>query len=116
MDLVAKSGLGKSKVIVLTTHTTKKGEPKVKSNKFYSNYSNINTHFWILINKIVGKCTLPLTGSQCVDLIITEKCVFEVNKGEGLVLIEIDAGLKIKDITASTGCLFKVKIQNKYIL
>jgi 3-oxoacid CoA-transferase len=43
-------------------------------------------------------------------LIITEKCVFKVNKGEGLVLIEIDAGLEIKDITASTGCHFKVKI------
>ncbi len=38
MDLVAKSGVGKSKVIVLTTHTSKNGEPKVILNKFYLNY------------------------------------------------------------------------------
>ena len=43
-----------------------------------------------------------------VDLIITEKCVFEVNKEEGLTLIEIADGVEIPDILNSTGCEFKV--------
>lgn len=51
---------------------------------------------------------LPLTGSKVVDLIITEKCVFEVNKEEGLTLIEIADGVEIPDILNSTGCEFKV--------
>ncbi len=51
---------------------------------------------------------MPLTGEKCVDLIITEKCVFEVNKEEGLILIEIGEGLEITDIQKSTGCDFKV--------
>jgi 3-oxoacid CoA-transferase len=51
---------------------------------------------------------LPLTGAKCVDLIITDKCVFEVNKEEGLTLIEIAEGVQIPDILNSTGCDFKV--------
>lgn len=81
MDLVAS----KSKVIVLTTHTSKNGEPK-----------------------IVRNCTLPLTGSKCIDTIITEKCVFNVDPEEGLTLIELADGVEIKDITNSTACTFKV--------
>ena len=51
---------------------------------------------------------MPLTGSKVVDLIITEKCVFEVNKEDGLTLIEIAEGADIADILSSTGCEFKV--------
>ena len=51
---------------------------------------------------------MPLTGSKVADLIITEKCVFEVNKEEGLTLIEIAEGVEIPDIISSTGCEFKV--------
>lgn len=51
---------------------------------------------------------MPLTGSRCVDLIITDKCVFEVNKEEGLTLIEIAEGVEIPDILNSTGCEFKI--------
>jgi 3-oxoacid CoA-transferase len=51
-----------------------------------------------------------LTGAKCVDLIITEKCVFEVNKEEGLTLIEIAEGVDVADILNSTGCEFKVKL------
>jgi len=51
---------------------------------------------------------LPLTGSKVVDLIITEKCVFEVNKETGLTLIEIAEGVEIPDILNSTECEFKV--------
>ena len=51
---------------------------------------------------------MPLTASKVADLIITEKCVFEVNKEEGLTLIEIAEGVGIPDIISSTGCEFKV--------
>ena len=56
----------------------------------------------------MSECNLPLTGAKCVDLIITEKCVFEVNKEEGLVLVELAEGIEMIDILNSTGCEFKV--------
>jgi 3-oxoacid CoA-transferase B subunit len=84
MDLV---GTGKSRVIVLTTHTNKNGAPK-----------------------ILPVCTLPLTGYRVVDTIITEQAVFKVDKREGLTLIEIADNVKIADLTKNTGCEFKVKI------
>ena len=83
MDLVATN----SQCIILMTHTSKDGEPK-----------------------IVKDCSLPLTGSKCVDLIITEKCVFNVDKEIGLTLIELADGVTIKDLMSTTACSFKVKI------
>ncbi|XP_050535567.1 succinyl-CoA:3-ketoacid-coenzyme A transferase, mitochondrial [Daktulosphaira vitifoliae] len=80
MDLVSAPN---TKVIVAMEHTTKDGSPKILPN-----------------------CTLPLTGSQCVDKIITEKCVFEVDPQNGLTLVEIAEGVEIIDILQSTGCEF----------
>ena len=51
---------------------------------------------------------MPLTGAKVVDLIITEKCVFEVNKNDGLTLVEVAEGVEVADILNSTGCEFKV--------
>lgn len=82
MDLV---GCSSARVVVLMEHTAKDGD-----------------------HKILNECNLPLTGAKCVDLIITEKCVFEVNKEEGLTLIELAEGVEIVDILDSTGCEFKV--------
>ncbi|KAK7934262.1 hypothetical protein WMY93_005158 [Mugilogobius chulae] len=59
-------------------------------------------------HKILDKCSLPLTGKQCVDRIITEKAVFDVDKAKGLTLIEIWEGLTPDDIKACTGTDFEV--------
>uniref|UniRef100_A0A665X858 Succinyl-CoA:3-ketoacid-coenzyme A transferase n=1 Tax=Echeneis naucrates TaxID=173247 RepID=A0A665X858_ECHNA len=59
-------------------------------------------------HKILDKCSLPLTGKQCVDRIITEKAVFDVDKTKGLTLIEVWEGLTPDDIKACTGTHFEV--------
>lgn len=86
MDLVSAPG---AKVVVTMEHTAK------------------GTH------KILDKCTLPLTGKNVVDTIITEKCVFKVDKENGLTLIELADGVKPEEIVESTGCEFKVSIQKE---
>jgi len=82
MDLVAAPG---TKVVVAMEHTAKGG-----------------TH------KILEECSLPLTGKQCVDLIITEKAVFEVDAEQGLTLTEIGEGVTVQEVVDATGCMFKV--------
>ncbi|KAJ8260742.1 hypothetical protein COCON_G00164650 [Conger conger] len=82
MDLVANAA---TKVVVTMEHSAKGGK-----------------------HKILEKCTLPLTGKQCVDRIITEKAVFDVDKNKGLTLIEIWEGLTPDDIRACTGAEFEV--------
>jgi 3-oxoacid CoA-transferase len=81
MDLVS----GVKRVVVLMEHNAKDGTPKIRT-----------------------ECELPLTGKQVVDLIITDLCVFKVNKGEGLVLIELNDGVSLADVKAKTGCAFAV--------
>ncbi len=55
---------------------------------------------------------MPLTGKAVVDVIITEKCVFQVNAETGLTLIEIADGYTKDDIIKSTGCSINVNILN----
>ncbi|HEY2624465.1 MAG TPA: CoA-transferase, partial [Dyella sp.] len=81
MDLVS----GVRRVVVLMEHTAKDGSPKIKDN-----------------------CDLPITGKQVVDLIITDLCVFQVEKGKGLTLIELQDGVTLDDVKAKTGCSFAV--------
>ncbi len=52
--------------------------------------------------KILKKCRLPLTAQGQVDLIITEMCVIEVRKGQGLFVTEIHPEFKKEDIIAAT--------------
>nr|XP_003707514.1 PREDICTED: succinyl-CoA:3-ketoacid coenzyme A transferase 1, mitochondrial [Megachile rotundata] len=82
MDLVSAAS---TKVVVTMEHKARNGSPK-----------------------IVKNCTLPVTGQQCVDLIITDMAVFEVIKGEGLRLTEIAPNVDISEIVSSTGCEFSV--------
>lgn len=84
MDLVSSKAAG-TRIVVTMEHVAKGNKPKIKK-----------------------ECTLPLTGERCVDLIITEKCVFEVDEKKGLTLVEIADGLKVDDITSSTACPFEV--------
>ena len=58
--------------------------------------------------KILNKCALPLTGKNVVDLIITELGVFEINKTDGLTLIEHAPGVSIDDIKSKTEASFKI--------
>ena len=74
MDLVA----GAENVIVITTHTDKKGGAK-----------------------ILKKCSLPLTAYKRVKWIITELAVIE-STAEGLVLREVNAESSVEEVVAKT--------------
>jgi 3-oxoacid CoA-transferase subunit B len=51
--------------------------------------------------KIVNECSLPLTGRQVVDRIITDLAVIDVTP-EGLVLREVVAGATVDDVAEAT--------------
>jgi len=79
MDLVS----GVRRVVVLMEHVAKKKDGTVE-------------------HKIVPECTLPLTGRGVVDRIITDLGVMDVTP-DGLVLIELAAGVSEDEIRAATG-------------
>lgn len=60
--------------------------------------------------KILEECSLPLTGHNVVDRIITEMAVFDCDKkgGTGLTLVEIAPGVTVADVQTATGCDFNV--------
>ncbi len=58
-------------------------------------------------SKIVNECTLPLTSAACVDVIITEMAVFEVQP-EGLILKELFHPYLVEDVINKTDCEFRI--------
>ncbi len=82
MDLVA----GVKRVVVVMEHIAK-GQPK-----------------------LLHHCTLPLTGSGVVDLIITDLAVFDVDKKNrtGLKLLRLADGVTLDEIKAKTEAKFSV--------
>ncbi len=75
MDLVA----GVKRVVVVMDHTSKAGDPK-----------------------LLHECSLPLTGRQVVDMVITNLGVFEIERGKGMTLVELAPGVSVEDVKAST--------------
>ncbi|MDE1149164.1 MAG: 3-oxoacid CoA-transferase subunit B [Azospirillaceae bacterium] len=60
--------------------------------------------------KILKACTLPLTGTKVVDMIVTDLGVFAVDKegGSGLTLVEVAPGVTVDEIKQKTEAEFKV--------
>lgn len=67
------------RVIALTTHTDRSGNPK-----------------------LVSRCTLPLTAAGCVARVLTEMAVIDVTP-QGFALREIAEGLDPATVAAATG-------------
>ncbi len=82
MDLVA----GVKRVVVVMEHANKAGE-----------------------SKVLKSCSLPLTGAGCVDLIITDLCVFRVDRAgqEGMTLIELAPGVGLDEVKTKTEASFR---------
>jgi len=83
MDLVS----GVKKVVVMMEHCARDGSPK-----------------------ILPECTLPITGKNVVDLLVTDKAVFEVDAEKGLTLVEISPFSSLEEIRETTGCEFETRL------
>jgi len=84
MDLVA----GVKKIIVVMEHNAKDGSPK-----------------------FIPACTLPLTGKNVVDMIVTDIAVFQrPDKTSAFKLIEIAPGVSVDDVRAKTTAHFEVAV------
>ncbi|WP_041685387.1 3-oxoacid CoA-transferase subunit B [Erythrobacter litoralis] len=84
MDLVA----GVKKIIVVMDHTSKAGDPK-----------------------FIPECTLPLTGTNVVDMIITNLGVFHrVDHDSPFRLIELAEGVTADEVAASTTAKYEVAL------
>jgi 3-oxoacid CoA-transferase subunit B len=82
MDLVA----GVKRVVVIMDHASKSGEPK-----------------------LLHKCSLPLTGTACVDRIITNLGVFDIDD-RGMSLVELAPGVTLDEVKSKTEASFRVAL------
>ncbi len=74
MDLVA----GVQRVVVVMNHASRQGD-----------------------SKLLKRCTLPLTGTACVDRVITDLGVFDVVEG-GFEVVELADGVTLDEVRAKT--------------
>ena len=80
MDLVA----GVKKIIVVMEHTSKNGDPK-----------------------FIPECTLPLTGKNVIDMIVTDLCVFQrADHQSPFRLIELAPGVTAEEVKAKTSAAY----------
>lgn len=84
MDLAS----GAKKLIITMTHTNSDGSAK-----------------------IVPSCTLPLTATGAVDMIITELAVFTFESGQ-LTLIELMPGVSLDEVQSKTGATFSTRLND----
>jgi len=81
MDLVA----GVKKIIVVMEHVSKHGDPK-----------------------FIPECTLPLTGKNVVDMIITDLAVFQrADHSSPFRLIELAPGVTAEEVAAKTSAAYQ---------
>ena len=83
MDLVA----GVKRVVVVMDHASKSGAPK-----------------------LLKECSLPLTGKEVVDMVITNLGVFEVGGGKGMRLIELAPGVMLDEVKELTEAAFETAL------
>ncbi|BGP41010.1 hypothetical protein JCM10450v2_005021 [Rhodotorula kratochvilovae] len=84
MDLVSNPEA--TKVVVVMDHVAKGGK-----------------------HKIFDQCSLPLTGVNCVSTIITDLCVFQVDRqAKKLILTELAAGVTEEDVRKATSAKYEV--------
>ena len=80
MDLVA----GVKNIIVVMEHVSKHGEPK-----------------------FIPECTLPLTGQNVVDMIITDLCVFaREDRNSSFKLVELAPGVTAEEVAEKTSAQY----------
>ena len=82
MDLVA----GVKRVVVVMNHTARDGK-----------------------TKLLGECTLPLTGAHAVDRVITDLCVLDITE-DGFSLVELAPGVTVDEVAENTGATVRTDL------
>jgi 3-oxoacid CoA-transferase subunit B len=86
MDLVA----GVKKVVVIMEHVAKAKDGSIEA-------------------KLLHKCSLPLTGTGVIDMVITDLGVFNIDKKNGgMTLVELAPGVTLDEIKEKTEATYKV--------